>query len=329
MKVSVIVISYNIQDCIAQCLDSLNNQTYKEFEIIVVDDGSCDNTMNIIKEYKKLNKNIKLIQKDNGGPASARNVGLRNSNGEYILFIDGDDWIEPDTIEKMYSEAQKFNADIVISDFFVNNGNEQTIHKGNSTKAVKNIDVIRNLFLSNIIPSALNKLYKKSLFDDYNIYFDEELFSGEDLEINTRLFYFAQNIVTLEEPFLHYVKRPNSLSHQNNRNKLTIYKAISKIELFLKRTNLYDDTYDEFNILSFNHLFYLKIFGKFNLDIHKYIYNNGKKTYFKVKDTSYYRSHILKNMRFIDKINLYLFIKSYNLGNGLLKLRHRRIYKIK
>lgn len=329
MKVSVIVISYNIQDCIAQCLDSLNNQTYKEFEVIVVDDGSCDNTMNIIKEYKKLNKNIKLIQKDNGGPSSARNVGLRNSNGEYILFIDGDDWIEPDTIEKMYSEAQKFNADIVMSDFFVNNGNEQTIHKGNSTKAVKNIDVIRNLFLSNIIPSALNKLYKKSLFDDYNIYFDEELFSGEDLEINTRLFYFAQNIVTLEEPFLHYVKRPNSLSHQNNRNKLTIYKAISKIELFLKRTNLYDDTYDEFNILSFNHLFYLKIFGKFNLDIHKYIYNNGKKTYFKVKDTSYYRSHILKNMRFIDKINLYLFIKSYNLGNGLLKLRHRRIYKIK
>ncbi|ENK0839142.1 glycosyltransferase family 2 protein [Clostridium botulinum] len=329
MKVSVVVISYNIQDYIKQCLNSLNKQTYKEFEIIVVDDGSNDNTTYIIKEYIKLNNNIKLIQKNNGGPSSARNVGLRNSNGEYVLFIDGDDWIEPDTIEKLYCEAQKFNADIVISDFFVNNGNEQTIHKGNLTKAVRNIDVIRNLFLSNIIPSALNKLYKKSLFDDYNIYFDEELFSGEDLEINTRLFYFAQNIVTLEEPFLHYVKRPNSLSHQNNRNKLTIYKAISKIELFLKRTNLYDDTYDEFNILSFNHLFYLKIFGRFNVDIHKYIYNNGKKTYFKVKDTSYYKSHILKNMRFIDKINLYLFIKSYNLGNGLLKLRHRRIYKIK
>ena len=329
MKVSVIVISYNIQDYISQCLDSLNNQTYKEFEIIVVDDGSCDNTMNIIKEYKKLNKNIKLIQKDNGGPSSARNVGLRNSNGQYILFIDGDDWIEPDTIEIMYSEAQKFNADIVMSDFFVNNGNEQNIYKGNLTKASKNMDIIKDLFLSNIIPSALNKLYKKSLFDDYDIYFDEDLLSGEDLEINTRLFYFAKNIITLEQPFLHYVKRQGSLSHQNNNNKLTIYKAISKIELFLKNNKLYDEVYDEFNVLSFNHLFYLKIFGKYNSDIHKYIYTYGKKTYFKVKDTNYYRVNILKKMRLIDRINLYLFIKNYNLGNALLKLRHLRIYKTK
>ena len=116
VKVSVIVPVYNVENYIEKCLDSLLNQTLDDIEIIVVNDGSTDNSANIIKE-KYVNK-IVYLEKENGGLSDARNFGLPHAKGKYIAFLDSDDYIEPTMYEKMYSVAEKEEADMVECDFY-------------------------------------------------------------------------------------------------------------------------------------------------------------------------------------------------------------------
>ena len=117
IKVSVIVPVYNVEKFIDKCLNSLVNQTLKEIEIIVVNDGSPDNSQKIIDEYvKKYPDKIKSFIKENGGQGSARNMGMEKAVGEYISFVDSDDWLDLDTLEKMYFLAKKDKSDIVICD---------------------------------------------------------------------------------------------------------------------------------------------------------------------------------------------------------------------
>ena len=117
MKLSVIIPVYNTKNYIKECLDSVLNQTLEEIEIIVVDDGSTDGSADIIKEYAQNHpQKIKAFFKENGGQATARNLALQKSNGEYLGFVDSDDWIDSDMYEKMYKTAKEENADIVICD---------------------------------------------------------------------------------------------------------------------------------------------------------------------------------------------------------------------
>ena len=116
MKVSIIVPVYNVESYLDKCLNSLVNQTLKDIEIIVINDGSTDNSQKIIDKYSKKYKNIINITKENGGVSEARNLGLEKASGEYIGFLDSDDWIEPDMYELMYQKAKTENFDIVACD---------------------------------------------------------------------------------------------------------------------------------------------------------------------------------------------------------------------
>ena len=118
VKVSVIVPVYNVYDYLGKCLDSLVNQTLKDIEIIVVNDGSPDNSEEIIDIYKKKYKCIKAYKKENGGLSDARNYGIKRAQGEYIAFIDSDDYVDTQMLEKMYQKAKKDNLDIVVCDVY-------------------------------------------------------------------------------------------------------------------------------------------------------------------------------------------------------------------
>ena len=117
--VSIIVPVYKVEDYIRECLDSILAQTYPYFELILVDDGSPDNCGRICDDYAKGDNRIKVVHKVNGGISSARNAGLEVAKGEWIMHVDGDDWIEPDMLEKMYAVAEKSQADIVYCDFYL------------------------------------------------------------------------------------------------------------------------------------------------------------------------------------------------------------------
>ena len=117
IKISIIIPVYNVEDYLSQCLDSVLSQDFDDFEVICVNDGSTDNSLIILEKYAKLDSRIKIISQINGGLGSARNTGLKHANGEYVMFIDSDDYISEGSLKKIYYNAVSNNSDIVIFEF--------------------------------------------------------------------------------------------------------------------------------------------------------------------------------------------------------------------
>ena len=155
-KVSVIVPFYNSEKYLKRCLDSLVRQTLKDIEIIMVNDGSTDNGPDIVKSYMSDDR-IRIIDKENGGQASARNLGLTVASGDYIIFIDSDDYVESDLCEKLYDAILK-GFDIVVSDYYMVDGNEKKYNKISS--CLEGEISLRDYLLTTVCP--WNKIYKKS-----------------------------------------------------------------------------------------------------------------------------------------------------------------------
>ena len=128
--ISVIVPVYNSEKFLSDCIESLRNQSLKEIEMIFINDGSTDSSLKILREYEKIDSRIKVIDQKNSGPSAARNKGLDIAKGEYISFIDSDDWIDKDMYKEMYYIAKKNNSDAVISDMKVVNENKEAYVKG-------------------------------------------------------------------------------------------------------------------------------------------------------------------------------------------------------
>ena len=189
LEVSVIIPVYNSEKYILRCIKSILNQTFKNFELICIDDGSKDNSYRIIKELKKIDKRIKLIKQENSGPSKARNNGIKIANGKYIAFIDSDDYIEKDYIENMLDVAS--NSDIVITNY-----------KEKIKDVERDIDIFKFLNEekietdSKIIYEVIlggggyvwGKLFKKEILEKNNIMFDENIDMFEDLLFTLEVF---------------------------------------------------------------------------------------------------------------------------------------------
>ena len=167
--ISVIIPVYNVELYLRRCVDSVINQTYKLLEIILVDDGSTDSSGKICEEYSKTDNRIKVIHKTNGGLSDARNAGIEICKGDYITFVDSDDWIDPDLVKHLYDIIVKFNADISIGmykkvyDNFINDKcikEFYNVYEYAGTKALEELYVHRSFGVH-----ACGKLYKRNLFD--------------------------------------------------------------------------------------------------------------------------------------------------------------------
>ena len=173
-KVSIIVPVYGVERWLARCLDSLVNQTLEDIEIIVVNDGSPDSSQNIIDEYvKKYPRIVQGHKKENGGLSDARNYGLKFATGEYIAFVDSDDYVDITMYEKLYSKALEENADAVICSYFKINENKQTrkiAQKGTMHLFGKNIRE-NSTMLVTMAPYAWNKLIRRRVFEETGITF--------------------------------------------------------------------------------------------------------------------------------------------------------------
>ena len=206
IKVSVIVPVYNVEKFIDKCLNSIVNQTLKEIEIIVVNDGSPDNSQKIIDKYvKKYPEKVQSFIKENGGQGSARNLGIEKAKGEYISFVDSDDWLDLDALEKMYSLAKKDNSDIVICDMVDHYANYTIYH--NCTK-------YNSVF--EVTPSACNKIFKKELIKDFR--FLSKLWY-EDFNFTTKILFNTDKISNISEGFYHCNCGHESTMNNNNSKK--------------------------------------------------------------------------------------------------------------
>ena len=226
IKVSIIVPVYNVEKYIKKCLDSLVNQTLKDIEVIVVNDGSPDNSQKIIDRYvKKYPDIIKSFIKENGGQGSARNFGLTKAKGEYIGYVDSDDFVELDMYEKMYNKAKEKDLDVVICGSY--NVDEVSLNKEIDLDIIKFDDRKTNAFFGRM--AVWNKIYKKELLEKNKLEFRSKVWY-EDLDFTIKVISNAKKIDYVNEPFYDYLIRQGSTMNNSNVDRnLEILLAFDQV----------------------------------------------------------------------------------------------------
>ena len=246
-KVSVIVPIYNVEKYLEKCINSLLSQTLEDIQIILVNDGSKDNSGNIAKEYEKNNKDrVIYVEKENGGLSDARNYGLKYATGDFIAFLDSDDYIEKNAYEEMYNKAIEENADYVECDFIWEFPNKIRVDKQYPYKNKKEM-------LSFVRVVAWNKLIKRQLITDNNLEFPKGL-RYEDVEFTYKLIPFINKFTYVDKPFIHYVQREGSIANVQNERTAEIFTVLDNVIEFYKKNNIYEKYRDE---LEYNYARYL------------------------------------------------------------------------
>ena len=209
-KVSIILPVYNVDKYLNICADSIFKQNYKNLEIIFVDDGSTDNSSEILDELEKKDSRVRVFHKKNGGVSSAKNVGLKNCTGNYITFIDPDDYVLPDYISYLVDLIEKYNADISLSkavfDNYDMNQNKKIVDKSYSSK-----EALIDILTYDINVAVWDKMYRRELLINNDILFYEDIFMGEGFNFNILAFKNARKIAVGNKK-IYYYRRDNENS---------------------------------------------------------------------------------------------------------------------
>lgn len=213
--ISVCVPIYNTAKYLRKCLDSLRSQRLNDIEFILIDDGSIDDSGIICDEYVKTDSRFKVIHQNNGGSASARQAGLNNARGEYVIVCDSDDWVEPYMYEKLYRKAKETNADIIVCGYYAEYGDGRTVPVKTIFKEQNGL-VDNDDFLNKGAGSSWVKLIKKSLFDKTGACYKPGINMSEDALIIYKLMKGNPKIHQINEYLYHYRRLPSGESYTNN-----------------------------------------------------------------------------------------------------------------
>ena len=266
-KVSIIIPVYNVENYLEECLDSLINQTYSNCEIILIDDGSKDKSPIICDNYQEKYYNIVVFHIANNGVSNARNLGIEKSTGDYLTFVDSDDFIEPTTIESVVKALEENDVDLVSYGYNYAYKDKKIPSSFNGSKILTQQETKEGLFKNDSIRGfSCNKLYKKELIDKKNIRFEKEIKICEDLLFNFEYCQDIRNSYKLDLPFYNYRMRKSSASNKDNERDLTVFKALNKMH------SLDENLYNYIgNFYSYIYFKYYKMLKKTNsLDkVHK------------------------------------------------------------
>jgi len=239
-KVSVIVPVYNVEKYVTKALTSLAEQTLDDIEIVIVNDGATDGSKEEIDKFleqkdKYPGKEFVYVEQENAGLSEARNTGLKNATGEYVAFLDADDYVDATAYERMYKKAIKENADYVECDFYweYHKANGKIKLKKDSAYQTKNK---KEMFVYSRVV-AWNKLIRKSKIE---IQFPKGL-RYEDLEFFYKLLQNIENISYVDEPLIYYVQRENSLANKSDEAVGQIFEVLNNVIEWYKRNNIYDE----------------------------------------------------------------------------------------
>lgn len=243
IKVSVIVPVFNTEDFLPKCLDSLVNQTLKDIEIICVNDGSVDNSLSILRDYAIKDERIKIINQENKKQGAARNAGMNVATGEYIGFVDSDDWVDKNYFEFLYKAVEKYNSDIALATNVRIGKNKfkkrlDIDFEKVSTTLQSKIDVCEQW--KNECPT--NKIYRRAFLERNGIDWPEGIYC-EDKLFTIKAVYYANSIVSVPEVFYYYFENPNStvnIYSRQHRKQFNIDKnnARRDVVCFLKHQNV-------------------------------------------------------------------------------------------
>ena len=228
--ISIIIPIYNAEKYLNSCIESVLSQQVKDFELLLINDGSKDNSLDICNEYASKDSRIKVFDKPNGGVSSARNLGLDNATGEYIMFIDADDRLTPNALEMFLPYIPDYDF-VRMNALMLNpDGSFQNLYLA-TTKDKK--EVMELSITNSIIVAPFSALFRRSLFEEHNIRFDTKLQIGEDWIVSTQLLYHAKSFIFLPEKVAYIYDRTNEASCTNNLSFAKCvqhYYALQKLE---------------------------------------------------------------------------------------------------
>lgn len=229
MKITAIVPVYNVEKYIAKCLESIKCQTMNDFECLIINDETKDNSIEIASKIIDGDNRFKIINKKNGGLSDTKNIGISAAQGEYLCFIDSDDYVDKTLFEKTYNMAVKHNSDITCFDLFYEYENgDRKLSKGGYIEVESYINDRNLLYINN---SSNNKLYRTDFMKS------KSFIKGmwyEDLAVVPVWVAQANNVSYVDEPLYYYVQRDGSISHSSDKRIFDIYKAIDNIKRSLE-----------------------------------------------------------------------------------------------
>ena len=255
--ISIIVPVYNAERTLERCIESLTKQTYRNIEIILVNDGSEDNSLNICRKHEQLDRRIIVIDKKNGGVSSARNAGIDIARGNYIMFCDSDDWVETNWCQVLFSNLEENS--LVMSGAYIEGDQKfypYEVKANGVEERVSRIDFYT--FKLKLFNVPWNKIYDKGIIDNLNIHFDERITNGEDMLFNIQyLTGLTESIILLNDCTYHYTWDKNiSLSSTVTENHLTQCRLLFRLaEISIaeigtlsveNRKRFYTDFYNQF-----------------------------------------------------------------------------------
>ena len=283
-KISVIVPVYNMEAHLEKCLNSLVNQTLQEIEIIVVNDGSVDDSQKIIDEFhEKFPQKIKSFTKENGGLSDARNFGLERANGEFIGFVDSDDYVSATMFEEMYELAKKHSAEMVICNL------QKVDENGNVTQKLtqipnmpEKIDLTNNFSVfSDLSYFACNKIFKRELFRTKRF---KKGVHFEDIQLIPQLLLECNTLAQTQNYHYQYLERTDSITKTHTEKGLDILKAVEEVEVVFKSSKYFEKKAElkNFKILEgvYTYLAYLafvkdeQVYKKMSLELKKFVKKN-------------------------------------------------------
>lgn len=244
--VSIIVPVYNAENAVGKCIDSILNQEYEDFELIVVDDGSKDGSPAILDAYAEKDPRVRVIHKQNSGVSATRNLALNQAKGKYIQFLDADDWIPDNSTKMLVREAEDKKADLVVGDFFRVVG-KNVARKGS---IVSNDVLTLQQFAEMMMESPSdfyygvlwNKLYRNDIIQEFNVRMDEDLTWCEDFIFNLEYLLHVKSVVALQVPVYYYVKTEGSLVSKS----MSLTKIVDmKSNVFTYYNDFYKNVLDE------------------------------------------------------------------------------------
>lgn len=247
-KVSIIVPFYNVEGYIEKCLDTLVNQTLKDIEIILVNDGSTDRSIEIVNKFlRRYPEKLVYLEKENGGLSDARNYAIPYTKGEYIAFLDSDDYVEKDMYEEMYNLAKKEKSDMVECNFYWEYPDKQkedigTIYHG------------KNEMIEKIRVVAWNKLIKREILEKSEVRFPKG-YRYEDTEFTYKLIPYIEKVSFLKKPCIHYVQREGSISNSQNERTKEIFDVLDHVIEYYKEKDIYEKYQEELEYIYVRYAF--------------------------------------------------------------------------
>lgn len=285
--VSIIVPIYNVEKYLPKCLESIKNQTYDNLEILLVNDGSTDNSGKYIDDMQKKESRVKVISKTNGGLSSARNIGLDNCMGEYVCFIDSDDWVDKNFVRHLVEANEKYGSDIAICNIvYIYEDGVLRKHTPKITQkqCVTNMECLSDLFMGKKFRfHAVNKLYRRKLFDENQIRYPEGRVY-EDVFTTYKPIYAAKSVSYVPEDLYFYLqsRQGSILSTSFKETRFDIFNALDEIGEFVEKK--VPDLKDEYKVLVVDNIislvnYLIPVYGKLSTEQKKKYKNYLKKTY--------------------------------------------------